>query len=109
MLLGLVLLAWGLSGVTRIELAERGSYERLGAPVAILHPGLYLLLPWPFGQVRRVEYGVVHAVSVGAEPGGCGCHGADTSTADGNAPPVSANRLWDQKRRWRNLLPHRQP
>ena len=94
-LLGLILLAWGLSGVTRIELAERGSYERFGAPVAMLRPGLHLLLPWPFGQVRRVEYGVVHAVSVGTDSPGA-ADPADTSTADGNAP-TTANRLWDQR------------
>lgn len=93
-LLGLLVVAWGLSGVARIGLAERGSYERFGAPVAMLRPGLHLVLPWPFGQVRHVEYGVVHAVGVGADPG-AEAIAADTSTADG-AAPVGANRLWDQ-------------
>jgi regulator of protease activity HflC (stomatin/prohibitin superfamily) len=99
-LLGLLVLFWGLSGVARIGLAERGSYERFGAPVAVLRPGLHLLLPWPFGRVRRVEFGVVHAISVGAEPGSTppGSTGAqaDVSTADGPAP-LTANRLWDQQ------------
>jgi regulator of protease activity HflC (stomatin/prohibitin superfamily) len=97
-LLGLLVLAWGLTGVSRIGVAERGAYERFGAPVAVLRPGLHLLLPWPFGRVRRVEFGVVHAVSVGAAPGGTAPGGTavdvDTSTADG-PPPPSANRLWD--------------
>ena len=94
-LVGLLALAWGLTGVTRIGMTERGVYERFGAPVAVLRPGLHLLPPWPFGQVRRVEYGVVHAVPVGVEPGGVQPP-VDTSTADGPAPP-SANRLWDEQ------------
>jgi regulator of protease activity HflC (stomatin/prohibitin superfamily) len=61
----------------------------------VLRPGLHLLLPWPFGQVRHVEFGVVHAVSVGVATGGTAMP-PDTSTADGAAPP-STNRLWDQK------------
>jgi regulator of protease activity HflC (stomatin/prohibitin superfamily) len=92
-LLGLLVLAWGLTGVTRIGVAERGAYERFGAPAAVLRPGLHLLLPWPFGRVLRTEYGVVHAVSVGAAPDGA-VPVIDASTADG-PPPPSANRLWD--------------
>jgi regulator of protease activity HflC (stomatin/prohibitin superfamily) len=94
-LLGLLALTWGLTGVTRIGMTERGVYERFGAPVAVLRPGLHALLPWPFGQVRRVEYGVVHAVPVGVEPGGVQPP-VDVSTADGPSPP-SANRLWDEQ------------
>ncbi len=93
--LGLLMLAWGLSGVTRIGLNERGSYERFGAPVAMLHPGLHAVLPWPFGRVRRVEFGVVHAVSIGADTLS-GKLLANSSKADG-APPIGANRLWDQQ------------
>ena len=88
----LLLVAWGISGVTRIELGQRGAYERFGAPAAVLKPGLHMVLPWPFGRVRAIEYGVVHAVMVGAAPGTAAA--ADTSTADGD-PPSSANRLWD--------------
>ncbi|MDR3538089.1 MAG: SPFH domain-containing protein [Acetobacteraceae bacterium] len=99
-LLFLLALSWGLSGVTSIGLSERGSYERFGAPVAMLRPGLHVLLPWPFGRVRRVEYGVVHAVPVGTEAAGptpAGTPAAiDTATADGD-PPTSANRLWDSQ------------
>jgi regulator of protease activity HflC (stomatin/prohibitin superfamily) len=94
-LLGLLALSWGLTGVTRIGMNERGVYERFGAPVAVLRPGLHLLPPWPFGQVRRIEYGVVHAVPVGADAGGVQ-PAVDTSTADGT-PPLSANRLWDEQ------------
>lgn len=94
-LLGLLLFAWCLSGVVRIGLNARGSYERFGAPVAMLEPGLHVLLPWPFGRVRMVEYGVVHAVALDDSVAGTPAP-ADTSTADGPAPQ-SANRLWDQR------------
>ena len=94
-LLVLLVFTWGLSGVTRINLDQRGAYERFGAPVAMLRPGLHLLLPWPFGRVRPVEYGVVHALAVDTTQSG-GASPPDTSTADGPAP-ASANRLWDQQ------------
>lgn len=94
-LLALLAFTWGLSGVTRIELNQRGSYERFGASVAMLRPGLHVLLPWPFGRVRLVEYGVVHALPVGASLNGRTIP-PDTSTADGPAP-ASANKLWDQQ------------
>ncbi len=91
-----------LTGTVRIDTEERGIYQRLGHPVAVLDPGLHLLLPWPLGQVRRVEYGVIHAVPISFGD-------ADTSpdaslsaligsgarvTAEG-PPPATANRLWD--------------
>jgi regulator of protease activity HflC (stomatin/prohibitin superfamily) len=94
--LALAAFTWGLSGVTRIDLNQRGSYERFGAPVAMLRPGLHLMLPWPFGRIRLVEYGVVHALPVDAALGGAPSR-PDTSTADGPAP-ASANQLWDQQR-----------
>src|SRR6202012_1346894 len=86
-LLGLLVLAWGLTGVTRIGIAQRGVYERFGAPVAGIPPGLHVLLPCPFGGIRRVEFGVVHAVSIGSEPSGAKLV-KDISTADG-PPPLS--------------------
>lgn len=93
-LLCLLVFTWCLSGVVRVGLNARGSYERFGAPVAMLGPGLHLLLPWPFGRLRLVEYGVVHAVALEAA-GGPTQAMPDRSTADGPAPQ-SANRLWDQ-------------
>ncbi|MCB8876955.1 SPFH domain-containing protein [Acidisoma silvae] len=100
-LLGLLLFTWCLSGVVRVGLDARGSYERFGAPVAMLEPGLHILLPWPFGRVRMVEYGVVHAVALDSTVAGgttatTSLGVADLSTADG-PPPPSANRLWDQQ------------
>jgi regulator of protease activity HflC (stomatin/prohibitin superfamily) len=95
-LLLMLLIGWMLTGVTEIDVNQRGSYERMGAPVAMLQPGLHVLLPWPFGRARRVEYGVVHAIDVGygvADP--AKAPPPDRSTAEEPAP-ASANRLWDQ-------------
>jgi regulator of protease activity HflC (stomatin/prohibitin superfamily) len=84
------LFCWGLTGVTAIGLDQRGVYERFGAPVAVLRPGLHLALPWPLGRVRRVEFGVVHATSPGGEAG------ATPPPPPAEAPPpASADRLWD--------------
>lgn len=85
---------WFLTGVTRVGLDQRGSYERFGSSVAVLHPGLHLLLPWPFGGVRHVELGVVHGVSISYGDAGMAREIADYSTAEGDAP-ANANRLWD--------------
>jgi regulator of protease activity HflC (stomatin/prohibitin superfamily) len=88
LLLALALLAWGLSGVVLVGPDERAIYERLGAPVAVLHPGLHAILPWPLGYARRLEYGPVHAVPLGA--------GAEAQTVAAEDPaPRSADRLWE--------------
>jgi hypothetical protein len=67
LVLGLLVVAWLLSGVTALSLQERGVYERLGAPVAVLKSGLHVHLPWPFGVVRRLDDGAVHELAVGLE------------------------------------------
>jgi len=86
----LALTAWGLTGVSLINVDQRGVYERFGAPVAVWPPGAHLGLPWPFGQVRRVEFGVVHAVPLGGED-------APAAQASAEDPaPASADRLWDR-------------
>ncbi len=92
-LAGTALFCWILSGVKLIDRDHRGVYERFGAPVAVLGPGLHLLLPWPLGRLRSVEYGAIHAVPIGV----------DLSTSQETAapigaeavPPVSLNRLWE--------------
>jgi regulator of protease activity HflC (stomatin/prohibitin superfamily) len=91
-LAGTALVCWGLSGLKLVDMAHRGVYERFGAPVAVLGPGLHLLLPWPFGRLRPVEYGAIHAVPIGV----------DESTKTAAARPIGAeavvpatmNRLW---------------
>jgi regulator of protease activity HflC (stomatin/prohibitin superfamily) len=85
------LLCWGLSGLKLIDLDQRGIYERFGAPVAVLGPGIHLLLPWPVGIMRPQEFGTLHEIKVGSS--------RPDSTADNFAaeavPPASSNHLWD--------------
>jgi regulator of protease activity HflC (stomatin/prohibitin superfamily) len=89
---GTGLLCWGLSGVKLIDLGQRDVYERFGAPVAVLGPGLHMVLPWPIGRLRPVEYGTIHSVAIGvdqAEPD-------NAMSADAEAPaPLALNRLWE--------------
>lgn len=87
---GLALVAWGLSGVTLLDLDQRGIYERFGAPAAVWAPGAHLGLPWPFGRVRRLELGVVHAIALG------GADAVDMRTRAEDPTPASADRLWDR-------------
>ena len=86
----LLLLGWGLSGVVLVPLDRRAVYERLGAPVAVLHPGLHAILPWPFGFARPIEFGTVHDARL-TEPLG----GLERIDAEA-PPPPSADRLWNQ-------------
>ena len=86
------LLCWGLSGLKMIELGQRGIYERFGAPVAVLGPGLHLLLPWPLGRLRPVEYGTIHAVAIGVDQS---APQSEPELSAEAAPPVSLNRLWE--------------
>jgi hypothetical protein len=67
LLLVLVLLGWGLSGVALVTLDQRAVYERFGAPVRVLHPGLHLMLPWPLGRLRPVEFGTVHEAGLSGD------------------------------------------
>jgi regulator of protease activity HflC (stomatin/prohibitin superfamily) len=91
--LATTLLCWGLSGLKLVDLGERGVYERLGAPVAVLGPGLHLLLPWPLGRLRPVEYDKIHAVAVGVDKSGAA---DDDEQIDAEAtPPASMNHLWE--------------
>jgi regulator of protease activity HflC (stomatin/prohibitin superfamily) len=91
MLAFLLLLAWGLTGVSLVPLDARAVYERFGAPVAVLHPGLHIGLPWPLGTVRAVEYGPVHAIGLSETA-------SETITLTGaeESAPASADRLWEQ-------------
>jgi regulator of protease activity HflC (stomatin/prohibitin superfamily) len=86
------LFCWGLSGLKLIDLGERGIYERFGAPIAVLGPGLHVLLPWPLGRLRTVEFGTIHAIAIGVDGS------ADDMSAGIGAealPPASLNRLWE--------------
>ncbi len=85
----LLLLCWGLSGVALVGFDQRAVYERFGAPVRVLPPGLHLVLPWPLGRLLPVEFGTVHEAGL-----------ADDSAAERvgaeDPPPHSADRLWEQ-------------
>ncbi len=88
--LALLVVAWGLSGVVLVPLDQRAVYERLGAPVAVLRPGLHAILPWPLGFARMVEFGAVHETGLLESAGG-----SERTGAEDPAPP-SADRLWKQ-------------
>ncbi len=84
------ILCWGLTGVKLIEFGQRGVYERFGEPVSVLAPGLHLLLPWPLGKLRTVEYGTNHMIAVGAEQP---VEAAEQIKAE-DIPPAALNHLW---------------
>jgi regulator of protease activity HflC (stomatin/prohibitin superfamily) len=90
----LALLAWGLTGLVALPLDQRAVYERFGRPVAVVGPGLHLLLPWPLGASRRVERGVLHELTLAglapADEAGTVLPGAE------DPPPQPADRLWDR-------------
>ena len=98
-LIGLAVFAWLLTGVSALDLSQRAVYEAFGRPQTVFHSGLHVYLPWPFGRLRPVEYGVVREIpivfasedgtppEVEARPGG-------QESIEG-VPPASADRLWD--------------
>ena len=86
----LVLIGWGLSGVALVPLDQRAVYERFGAPVRVLPPGLHLLLPWPFGRLRPVEFGSMHELALKGDS-------ARERFAAEDVPPPGADRLWDME------------
>lgn len=95
-LFGTALLCWGLSGLKLIDLEHRGVYERFGAPVAVYGPGLHLLMPWPMGRLRTVEYGAIHSVAIGVDQAAAAAGGEPEPQVSAEAtPPASLNRLWE--------------
>jgi regulator of protease activity HflC (stomatin/prohibitin superfamily) len=91
MLVFLLLLGWGLTGVALVPVDQRAVYERFGAPVAVWHPGLHVGLPWPLGATRAVDFGAVHAIGLTdavVDPG--------RRVGAEDAAPASADRLWEQ-------------
>ena len=98
------LLAWGVTGITALGINERAVYERLGAPVEVMGPGLHFHLPWPFGVMRLVEFGVIHDIPIAMSPTGDVGRPARQSTGVDQqqqlvpaeaAAPTAADRLWD--------------
>jgi regulator of protease activity HflC (stomatin/prohibitin superfamily) len=87
----LLLLCWALSGAVLVGLNQRAVYQRFGEPVAVLQPGLHLILPWPMGRVRRVEFGTIHEMPLTAPDA------APLPRVAAEAlPPPEADRLWEQ-------------
>jgi regulator of protease activity HflC (stomatin/prohibitin superfamily) len=89
----MAIFAWAMTGVTALGTDERGIYERFGRPAAVFKPGIHIGLPWPFGIVRRVDFGKVHALSLGSIetlPSGIPLLVDPEDDA-----PESADRLWD--------------
>jgi Cu+-exporting ATPase len=65
-LAGLVLLAFGLSGLTQIRPDEIGIARRFGRIVdSDLEPGLHWRWPWPIEEIDRVQPDRVHTVEIG--------------------------------------------
>ncbi len=90
-LLATALLCWGLSGLKLIDLDQRGIYERFGAPVAVLGPGIHLLPPWPIGVMRSLEYGAIHEVKVNSMRPDSALENIPAEAV----PPAATNHLWD--------------
>jgi len=100
-LVGLLAAAWLITGVTALDLSQRAVYEAFGRPQSVFHSGLHVHLPWPFGRLKLVEYGVVREIPIvfPAEAGTAGeasemATPSTPSTIEG-PPPESADRLWD--------------
>jgi regulator of protease activity HflC (stomatin/prohibitin superfamily) len=85
-----LLLGWGLSGVALVPLDGRAVYERFGAPIRVLHPGLHIGLPWPLGTARPIEYGRIHEIGLVPTP-----PDAQPRYTAEDPSPTNADRLWD--------------
>jgi regulator of protease activity HflC (stomatin/prohibitin superfamily) len=88
---GIVIVGWLVSGLNEVPMTGRGIYERFGKPISVVHPGLHLGLPWPFGHIVPVENGVVHELATSV----AGDAGAPSPTDAEGPAPEGANRLWD--------------
>ena len=91
---GIAALGWLLSGLTEVQLHQRGIYERFGRPIAVLAPGLHAGLPWPFGRVVAVENGAVHELQLSDIAEAAQVDLQPNDAAEGPAPQ-SSWRLWD--------------
>lgn len=90
---GIAVLGWLLSGLTEIQLHQRGIYERFGRPTSVLAPGLHAGLPWPFARVVIIENGTVHELQL-SDVTETTQADAQPDAAEGPAPQNSW-RLWD--------------
>jgi Cu+-exporting ATPase len=63
--LGVVLVVYALSGLTRIDPDEQAVLLRFGRPVADLGPGLHWHWPWPVEGVVRLRADRIRTVEIG--------------------------------------------
>jgi regulator of protease activity HflC (stomatin/prohibitin superfamily) len=99
-LLGMALFTWLLTGVTALGTNGRAVYEAFGQPQGVLHPGLHVHWPWPFGLLRPVEFGRVRAIAIefapdGAPPAQIAAEARGGAGQIESEPPPTADRLWD--------------
>lgn len=99
LLLGMALMSWLLTGVTAVGSNERAVYEAFGRPQAVMHPGVHIHWPWPFGVLRRIDYGVVREIPIGLSVAAAEARPQPSSADIEGAPPASADRLWDSEHR----------
>ncbi len=52
---GVALLLWALTGIYRVDAAERGVVTRFGQYVTTTEPGIQWHLPWPIERVEKVN------------------------------------------------------
>jgi len=94
---GTLLFCWMLSGVKLLNGDQRGIYERFGAPIRVIGPGFHVLMPWPLGKMRPVEYGTIHVIAVGAAQGPNAYEKEQTQVRASaeETPTANMNRLWE--------------
>lgn len=66
-LIPLALAAWLLSGIYRVDSAERAVVLRFGAYAGTTEPGLHWHLPWPLARAELVNIGQVRPFSYATE------------------------------------------
>ena len=100
---GLAVSGWLMTGVSTLTLNQRAIYEAFGNPQGVFHPGLHVYLPWPFGRLKPIEYGVVHQIPIAFLDeeiyGKAMAEKAlvEKSTIEG-PQPAAADRLWEASR-----------
>ncbi len=63
-LVGLLAAGWLMTGVTALDLSQRAVYEAFGGRKLSFIPVFIVHLPWPFGRLKQVEYGVVREIPI---------------------------------------------
>ncbi|GBE10931.1 modulator of FtsH protease HflK [bacterium BMS3Bbin12] len=88
LLLLVVIVLWGLSGIYVVDQAERGIVLRFGKYAATTMPGPHWHIPYPIEQVRRVNVARIRTVQFGSRSGELGSRKALMLTKDENIVDV---------------------